>query len=503
MQSGRLLLSVLYTLLGLVILPATYLQAQTPLRADLVISGLARPVFATSPVGDFHRLFVVEQRGSNGTASRADIRILDLETRTMYPKPFLTVSPVNTSSEEGLLGLAFHPNYANNGYFFTYHTNTSGNNVVTRWQVSGTNPDSANPLSATTIMTLNHPGQANHNGGWIAFGPDGFLYIGTGDGGGSGDAPNNAQNLNSPLGKMLRIDVDSGSPYGIPPSNPFFGGPQLQEIFYWGLRNPWRDSFDRATGDIYIGDVGQNQYEEIDWRPAADSGNINFGWRLREGLHCFNPTVNCDPLGITTDPIHEYSHSQGCSITGGYVYRGCAIPDLDGTYFFGDYCEGTVWSFRYNGVTMTDFQDRTAELGLVGVSSLVSFAEDNYGEIYLLYQSGSIYKLEADTTMVDCNNNQLPDSCEIFFGVVADTNFNGVPDSCEPPTFVCGDATGNGSVSISDAVKLINFIFAGGPAPVPLASGDANCSGTVTVSDVVYLINYIFAGGPAPCAACP
>ena len=501
---SRYLLTLLYlTFLTLVLLWPTLLTAQTPIRADLIISGLTRPVFATSPNGDFERLFIVEQRGSAGTANRADIRIMDINTHVMRSKPFLSVLPVRTSNEEGLLGLAFHPDYASNGYFFTYNTNTAGDNVVTRWQVSGTNPDSANPASATIILTLNHPVETNHNGGWIAFGPDSYLYIGVGDGGNGGDPNNNAQNLNAVLGKMLRIDVDSGTPYAIPPSNPFFGGPQRQEIFYWGLRNPWRNSFDRLTGNLFIADVGQGQYEEIDWRPAADTGNINFGWRLREGAHCYNPTVNCDPLGITTDPIHEYTHSFGCSVTGGYSYSGCAIADLRGTYFFGDYCDGTVWSFRYDGVSKTEFQDRTAELGLTGISSLMSFGEDNFGEIYMLYQSGQIYKIVPDLAITDCNNNSIPDSCEIAFGLVPDLNSNGVPDSCDPPGFLCGDADGSGSVTISDAVLLINYIFAGGPAPNPVAAGDADCSGSLTISDAVLLINYIFAGGAAPCSACP
>ncbi|MBK7092654.1 MAG: PQQ-dependent sugar dehydrogenase [bacterium] len=485
------------------VLSVVPLNAQTPLRTEIVVSGLTRPVFATSPVGDFNRLFVVEQRGSASTSNRADIRIMDINTRTMYTKPFLSISPVRTSSEEGLLGLAFHPNYAGNGYFFTYHTNTSGDNVVTRWQVSGTNPDSANPASASILMTIPHPLESNHNGGWMAFGPDGFLYISAGDGGGSNDEHNNGQNLNTLLGSMLRIDVDSGTPYGIPPSNPFFGGPQREEIYYWGLRNAWRNSFDRLSGDLYIGDVGQGQYEEINFRPAADTGNINFGWPLREGAHCYIPSVNCDPSGITTDPIHEYTHSLGCSITGGYNYTGCAIPDLNGTYFFGDYCEGTVWSFRYDGINKTDFQNRTVELDLTFTAGLTSFAEDNYGELYLLYQDGEIRKIVPDVAITDCNGNDLDDSCEIFFGVVQDANFNGVPDSCDPPSFICGDADGGGTISVSDAVFLIAHIFGGGPAPVPAEAGDANCSGGLSISDAVYVIAYIFGGGPAPCAACP
>lgn len=505
MNSRSLALCLLVFSLLSIIPTSNQLHAQTPISATLIKSGLSRPIFVTAPPGDYGRLFIVEQRGSNGTSNRADIRIMNLSTYALNSQPFLTVSPVNTGSEEGLLGLAFHPDYANNRYFFTYHTNTSGNNVVTRWQTLSGNPDVADPTSATTILTISHPVESNHNGGWIGFGPDGYLYIATGDGGGGGDQNNNAQNLNSLLGKILRLDIDGNLPYEIPPSNPFFGLTIKQEVFYWGLRNPWRDSFDRETGEFYIGDVGQNVWEEIDWRPASDSGNINFGWRLREGMHCYNPSTNCDPGGITRDPIHEYSHAAtgGCSITGGYVYRGCAIPDLRGTYFFGDYCSGDVWTFRWNGTVMSEFQNRQDSLGLAGVGNLVSFGEDGFGEMYLIYQSGQIYKIVPDAGITDCNTNNFVDSCEISVGLVPDANGNWIPDSCDPTGPVCGDADGNLTVTISDVVYLITYIFAGGPAPSPLSSGDADCNSIVNISDAVYLISYIFSGGPAPCASCP
>lgn len=469
------------------------------LTTETVTSGFTRPVFACSPPGDYGRFFVAEQRGSGGIASRADIRILNLKTRTINSRPFLTISPVNTGNEEGLLGLAFHPNYATNRYFFTYNTNSSGNNVVTRWSTSAVDPDSADAASGVVILTLNHPSFANHNGGWIGFGPDGYLYVATGDGGSGGDPNNNAQNLNSLLGKLLRIDVDHGLLYTIPPTNPFFGGPQQQEIFDFGLRNPWRCSFDRLTGELYIGDVGQNNWEEIDWRPSNDTGGVNFGWRLREGTHCYNPPTNCDPAGITTNPIFEYDHGLGCSVTGGYVYRGCLIPELVGTYFFADYCSGTVWSLRYNGVDTSDFRDRTAELFGVGSLGLVSFAQDNFGEVYLLRQSGQIYRIITGAPFTDCNGNHMPDSCDIAVGVSSDNDQNGIPDDCESS---CGDADSSSSIDISDAVFLVAYIFGGGPAPNPLSNGDDDCSGIVDISDVVYLIAYIFTGGPAPCAGC-
>jgi hypothetical protein len=247
--------------------------------------------------------------------------------------------------------------------------------------------------------------------------------------------------------------------------------------------------------------VGQSTTEEVDWRPAADSGNINFGWNLKEGTNCYNPPTNCDPGGITTDPIYEYSHAFGCAITGGYVYRGCAIPDLQGTYFFGDYCSGSVWSFRFDGTDTSDFQNRTSELDLTS-SGLVSFGEDNFGELYLLYQSGAIRKIVPAAGITDCNNNFIQDSCEVALGLASDTNGNFIPDVCEQ-SYVCGDADGSGGVSIGDAVFLINYIFGGGPAPSPLAAGDADCSGSISIGDAVYIINYIFGGGPAPCANCP
>lgn len=483
-----LLLSILF----IPIMPTTA-TAQTPLTSEEVISGLSNPVFAVSPPGDYERFFIVEQSGT--------IQIMDITTRTLNAQPFLDVSSsITFGGEQGLLGLAFHPDYESNGYFYTYYTNTSGDNEVNRFEVSGTNPDSADENTETEILYLAHPSQLNHNGGWIGFGPDDYLYIAVGDGGGGGDPFENGQDITTLLGAMLRIDVDGGSPYGIPPSNPFVGETGADEVFYWGLRNPWRNSFDRATGEIYIADVGQGDWEEINWRPAADSGNINFGWDLKEGTHCYEPSTNCDPGGITTDPIYEYSHDDGCSITGGYVYRGCTIPDLQGTYFFADYCAGDVWSFRFDGVDTSEFQSRTSELGLTSFG-ITSFGEDNFGELYLLYAGGSIRKIVPQDGITDCNNNFVHDSCEVAVGLATDNNGNFIPDECESD-YVCGDADGNDQVAINDAVFIINFIFGGGPAPNPLAAADADCNGQISITDAVYIINYIFGGGPAPCASC-
>ncbi|MFH2057237.1 MAG: PQQ-dependent sugar dehydrogenase, partial [bacterium] len=274
------------------------------------------------------------------------------------------------------------------------------------------------------------------------------------------------------------------------------------EVWDYGLRNPWRNSFDRATGDLYIGDVGQGDWEEISFHDAAAAGGINFGWRLKEATHCYNPATNCDLLGLTTDPIHEFPHDPECSVTGGYVYRGCAIDGLPGTYFVADYCSGKVWTFRYDGSTLIDFQDRTTELGM-GNFGVVSFAEDTYGELYILMQSGEIYKIVPAAGITDCNLNNVSDSCEIAFGVAADNNSNWIPDQCETPDFLCGDANNDDIVNITDAVYLIQWIFNSGPDPDPLESADVNCDSIGNITDAVYIIQWIFNSGPDPCEACP
>lgn len=473
-----------------------FYQAPTvqPMTTTLVESGFDRPVFATSPPGDLQRLFVLEQHTGL-------IKIYDMVGDSTYSTPFLDIGALITDgNEQGLLGLAFHPDYQSNGLFYINYTNTGGDTRVVRYQVSG-DPNIADAGSDFLIINYTQP-FANHNGGWIAFGPDdGYLYISAGDGGAGGDPNNNGQDSTTILGSILRIDVDGGSPYAIPGDNPFLLDPGQDEIWDYGVRNPWRCSFDRANGDFYIADVGQGDWEEINFEPGDSPGGVNYGWRLKEGTHCYNPTTNCDPLDLTTEPIHEYAHDPECSVTGGYVYRGCAIDGLPGTYFFADYCSGKVWSFRYDGNTMIDFQDRTTELGM-GSFGIVSFAEDNYGELYILLQSGEIYKIIPDG-MTDCNMNNIADSCEITFGVAADTNSNGIPDDCETQTFLCGDVNDDDLVNITDAVYLIQWIFNGGPDPMPLESADVNCDTIGNITDAVYIIQWIFNGGPDPCDGCP
>ncbi len=363
------------------------------IRTERVASGLNMPIFVTAPADD-SRLFIVEQRGV--------IKIL--ENGVVLPTPFLDIDALipnpGTNDERGLLGLAFDPGYASNGRFFVYYYGLANQTVIARYLVSG-NPDVADPFSAQIVYTVNQPA-TNHNGGTIAFGPlDGYLYLGQGDGGGSGDANNRAQNPLDPLGKFVRLDVSGPSGYTVPPSNPFVGNPAyLSEIWALGVRNPYRYSFDRLTGDLWVADVGQSLWEEIDFQSAASPGGENYGWRLMEGNHCFNPPTGCEAIPGLTDPIHEYSHSLGCSVTGGYVYRGAAIPDLAGTYFFADYCSGTIWSMRYDGANVSEFTDRTAQLapgGGLSIQSISGFGEDGFGELYVVDRgtstTGEVYKI--------------------------------------------------------------------------------------------------------------
>ncbi len=355
-----------------------------PLSAKLVASGFARPVFATSPPNDTARLFVVEQHTGK-------IRILRLATGAIDAKPFLQVTGLSTGNEQGLLGLAFAPDFATSGVFYVSLTDTSGASVIRRHKVSAADPNVADP-AGKVILTIPQP-FSNHNGGWIAFSPkDKFLYIGIGDGGSEGDPNNTSQNLGLLLGKMLRIDVnpdkvlaDPARNYNIPADNPFLTTAGARpEIWALGLRNPWRCSFDRKTNDLYIGDVGQNKFEEVDFQPAGSKGGENYGWSFREGKHAFKPLPAAGSPSFT-DPIFEYTHDQGeQGVIGGYVYRGTALPGFDGTYFFAD-ITGTVSSFAFDATTFHNQADRTDELfPSGGPSAISSFAEDAAGEIYLV-----------------------------------------------------------------------------------------------------------------------
>jgi len=333
---------------------------------QLLISGLERPVDLQADGSG--RSFVIEKTG----------RIRIIENRQLLQTPFLNIEDrVNDNSNEmGLLGLAFHPNYAQNGYFFVNYTGSGGNTFISRFQVSG-DSNIADPSSELNLLHINQP-FPNHNGGGLAFGPHGYLYAGLGDGGLAGDPFGNAQKTNTLLGKILRLDVDSVEPYVIPTDNPFGN-----EIWAYGLRNPWRISFDKLTGDLYIGDVGQGAWEEIDYLPMGSPGGTNFGWDYREGKHDYEGTV---PSGLT-EPIAEYSHQEGgCSVTGGYVYRG-SMPEWNGIYLYGDYCTGYVW-----GLIKSVDGWQAQRLFETNVR-ITSFGQDENGEIYLLSDAGEVYKL--------------------------------------------------------------------------------------------------------------
>jgi glucose/arabinose dehydrogenase len=370
------------------------------IRTERVASGLNRPIFVTAPDADT-RLFIVEQRGV----------IKVLQNGAVLPTPFLDIDALipdpGVNDERGLLGLAFDPAYPTNGRFYVYYYTLGNQTVIARYVVSG-NPNVADPSTASILFSVNQPA-ANHNGGTIAFGPtDGYLYLGLGDGGGGGDVDNHAQNTLDLLGKIVRLDVSGPSGYTVPPSNPFVGNSAyLPEIWALGVRNPYRFSFDRQNADLWIADVGQNLWEEIDFQPASSTGGENYGWRLMEGNHCYNPPTGCGSISGLTDPIHEYSHAAGCSITGGYVYRGVAITALAGTYFFADYCSNTIWSLRYNGLTVSEFTDRTAELAPAGglfIQSVAGFGEDGFGEMYIVDRgsttTGEVYKILPDVSSI-------------------------------------------------------------------------------------------------------
>jgi glucose/arabinose dehydrogenase len=285
--------------------------------------------------------------------------------------------------------MAFHPDYSANGYFYLNYIDTGGDTQVARYTVSA-DPDVADGSSWTPILSVAQP-FSNHNGGMLAFGPDGMLYVGMGDGGSGGDPQNHGQRPSTLLGSLLRLDVDGGAPYAIPSDNPFVGHPTYrEETWAYGLRNPWRFSFDRGSGDLYIGDVGQGRIEEVSHQTASSPGGENYGWRFMEGSSCYEPSSGCSTAGLTL-PIHEYAHSPACSVTGGYVYRGSDSPDLVGRYFFGDFCAGWIHSFQLMAGAVAGLQDHTGDIGTV--SQLSSFGEDGVGELYVVSLGGTVYRV--------------------------------------------------------------------------------------------------------------
>jgi glucose/arabinose dehydrogenase len=370
------------------------------IRFNLITSDLNKPVFITNAEDSSNRLFIVQQSGQ--------IRIFN--NGSLLSTAFLNISGLvsnftGANGEQGLLGLAFDPHYINNGLFYITYTTLNNDatfpyaTTLARYQVSNNNSNLADISSGMVILSIPKK-YTNHNGGMIAFGPDGYLYFSMGDGGSGGDPDNNAQNLHTMLGKLLRIDVNSTPPVGqnyvIPPTNPFYGStdPNVKkEIWAYGLRNLWRFSFDSLTGELYIGDVGQNREEEIDFQASSSEGGQNYGWRILEGNLCYNPSSNCSAPTNYVAPIAVYDHGNGCSVTGGYVYRGNQFPSLQGVYFYGDFCSGKLF-----GLLKNPNNSWTSDLIASTNYSISSFGEDEQRELYLTdYAGGNIYQLTSTT----------------------------------------------------------------------------------------------------------
>lgn len=527
-------------------------EAQAQYRGVRVVSGLTLPLYVTAPAGDYSRIFIVEQR--SGTTGRIRIATMPVDfdsTYTLLATPYLSVSPVTTGNEQGLLGLAFHPDFLNNGYFWVDYTNSSGTTTIARYRANApfATSTTADAASATTVLTIAQP-FTNHNGGWIAFGPDGMLYIGMGDGGSANDPSNRAQNVNELLGKILRIDVDGADnipgnddddgtigmtlpPYTNPVDNPFFGATTgRDEIWHIGVRNPWRDAFDSLTGALYIGDVGQDAVEEVSYQPPHTFGTLpgqpgyqggkNYGWRCMEGTSCTGLTGCTCGSAALTNPIHTYANSGSfCSITGGEVYRGCGLPSLDGTYFFSDYCANVIRSFNYPGSGTIGAVDRTTDMapgGGLAINSVTSYGRDAFGELYIVDQGGEVFKICSDAASgfeaSDCNVNGRPDCMDIRAGSSADTNMNGIPDECEPRACcftdgTCQDRNPDACTSLGGTPQALGVLCASNPCPQPtqaccfadgscqdLAAGDcATAGGTPQGADT----NCAMASCPQPC----
>lgn len=471
------------------------------LDTEVVVSGLTRPNYVTHAPGDFENLYILEQAG----------QVLKYNLTTDTLTTFMDINTlVDTGfNEQGLLGLAFHPDFANNRRFYLNYTATSPNNdTVIAEYTADAGFASANPATEVRLLVIDQD-NLNHNAGWIDFGPDGYLYIPMGDGGGARDPNNRAQTPTNLLGSILRIDVDgnnsSNGLYGIPADNPFVGSPgtAAPETWAYGLRNPFRNSFDRETGDFWIADVGQDAREEVNFQPASSTGGENYGWRCREGdIATPNVFPTCNPQP-RVEPVYVYPHVSSpfrCSVIGGYVYRGCAIPELTGTYFCNEYCSGEVWSMKLNGTQdgVVDVQEISSQINAVNV---VSWGEDAYGELYVVDQgTDTISRVIAASgaTLTDCNENGIQDACEILDGSEADVDENGIPDSCE--IVDCdGDANADGAVDVND---ISYVLFRLGNQGIPsTVEGDVNCNGIVDVNDISYVLFRLGACDPAP--ACP
>ena len=396
----------------LLIIPLLLFAEEKNLSSVLIADGYKKPVFITSYPNNAKLLYIVEQAGL--------IKIINDGKK--LSRPFFdinkrVVNPNRPGDERGLLGFAFHPNHTNNGKFYINYMDNDGNTIISEFSTNS--KLRADHKSERIILKLKQP-YGNHNGGDIQFGPDGYLYISIGDGGKAGDPLNAGQDLSSLFGKIIRIDIEQ-KPYGIPKSNPFFGQKdKREEIWAWGLRNVWRFSFDKQTGDKYLADVGQNKWEEVNFEPASSKGGLNYGWRIMEANHCYDPKENCPTEGLIK-PIIEYPNDanhpafafriieelsfsetdvEGCSVTGGYVYRGQKIKSMQGQYIFGDYCSGNIWTLKVVNGKAINFKNRTEEINIGGgefTTYISSFGQDSDGEIYIIDYNGGIYKLiESD-----------------------------------------------------------------------------------------------------------
>ncbi|MFZ5828116.1 MAG: PQQ-dependent sugar dehydrogenase [Bacillota bacterium] len=349
------------------------------IRLEQMVDGLNRPISLVAAGDGSGRLYALEQPG----------RIRLIEGSKLVEQPFLDLTDrvLARGNEQGLLGLAFAPDYARSGLFYVHYSGQKGGEtVIARYRRSAGDPRRGDPGSEEVLLTVEQP-YANHNGGAIMFGPDGSLYIALGDGGSAGDPGNRAQNLDLLLGKILRIDVSQPGAYRIPPDNPFAGKAGRDEIWAYGLRNPWRISFDRETGDLWIADVGQNQIEEINFQPAASRGGENYGWKLFEGTERYSGGGSPPPV---VEPVAQYTHQEGgCSVTGGYVYRGSAVPALTGIYLYADFCSGKIWGLKRAGERWESSLLLDTEL------AVAAFGEDEQGELYVVDRGGSIHRVRA------------------------------------------------------------------------------------------------------------
>ena len=389
---------ILFFAASAIIAPASTAFGQIMLENAYPLLTFEYPVFYTYANDGSNRVYVVQQTGK--------IIVMQNDSNVSTSSTFLDVSErIVSGGEQGLLGLSFHPNYSSKRFFYIYYTKAgTGDIVIARFTRNVSNPLIADSNSQQIVLTYPHPTYTNHNGGCLMFGQDGYLYTGVGDGGSGGDPNNNGQNTNVLLGKILRLDINNlsgGNNYGIPPTNPFAGGGGRPEIYTYGMRNPWRFSQDPVTGIIYIGDVGQDTWEEVD---IMQNGG-NYGWRIMEGDHCYNPPSNCDSTGLIM-PIKNYSHSgNGCSITGGYVYRGTRVPSLVGSYLYGDYCSCNIWRLVYAGGVVTN--DEMVVPAALPANSMSSFGVDQNNELYICKVSlpGAIYRFKNDPIGIQNNGN--------------------------------------------------------------------------------------------------